>query len=132
MDDGPSDTAMRVAELCDDGRITSLTAERLMRLADMFDDYGDALVTVTPRSAHLTWSVAGVSLTVSVSDGEFWGVSLIDDGLPPFCHVGDWGDEDSLADLGALCMASKARIAAALVDMAERTSFTGNKKRRRP
>ena len=115
-----TDTEARVAGLCDDGRVNPTTAIELMRLAELFNEFGDPAVSHSRTAGHVTWAVAGVTLTLSVGDCGTLGVFLTHVGGLNLTFVGVRDDADSLGAFRHHCLSAKAYLCAAVVDAAEK------------
>jgi hypothetical protein len=124
--DEPTPAELRIFAACDDGGFGSLTAVELVKVANVFDDFGCPLVSSSTRCGHLTWTVAGVTVTISLSDGGLCGVSVIDDMLPNLCWIGHYREPGDLVTFRTLCMAAKGALLSSLIWVAEQMQRKGD------
>ena len=115
-----NDTEARVANLCDAGLIGPATAIELMRLAELFDEFGEPAVSHSRTAGHVTWDVGVVTLTLSVGDCGTLGVFLSHTGGMHLTFVGVRDDADSLVTFRSYCLSAKSYLYAAVIEAADK------------
>lgn len=121
-----SDADAAVIEACEAGGYGSVVAAELLRLTDLFADYGVPAVFADRGTGHLTWRVGSVSLTLSVGDAGFWGFSLLHVGGLCLTAIGRVDDKESVIDFRWHCVTAAAYLAAAETEV-----VTPKRKRRK-
>lgn len=94
----------QIIESSDNGKYSSETSVELLRLYELFSDYGEPTLTCQSQTGHLTWDIDGVSLTVSIGDSGLWGFCFLHLGGWSCVTIGEMSDSESVMAFRHLCL----------------------------